>query len=103
MIIIHFGPILASRSLLLSGYLDGNIPPLPLRWPRFHLLQLLCVRHVSLGILSETIPCALILLLCRSNSLFQRVEVVPREHVQGGVELLLEMSAETEFFSLEVP
>ena len=102
-VLVLFGPIFASWPLLLSGYLDGNIPPLPLSWPRFHLLQLLGVCHVSLGVLSETIMSALELLLCRSNSLFQRVEVVPCEHVQGRVELLLEMGAETEFFSLEVP
>lgn len=58
-VLILFGPILASWLLLLSGYLDGNILPLSLRWPRFHLLQLLCIRHVALGVLSETIVIAL--------------------------------------------
>lgn len=63
-VLIHFGPILTSWPLLLFRDLDSNIPPLPLRWPCFHLLQLLGVRHVSLGVLSETIPSALVLLFC---------------------------------------
>ena len=62
-VLVLFDPILARRPLLLSGDLDGNILPFPLGRPRFHLLQLVGVRHVILCILSETLLSALELLL----------------------------------------